>query len=50
MAESIVVGTDGSDRAKVAVEEAVRLAWAQRGAKIAGAPEGTAKIWAAPAS
>ncbi len=59
MAESIVVGTDGSDRAKAAVEEAIRLAKALgaevhlvsafdalRGARIAGAPEGAAKIWA----
>jgi nucleotide-binding universal stress UspA family protein len=59
MAESIVVGTDGSDSAKVAVEEAVRLAGALgaelhvvsayeplRGARIAGAPEGAAKVWA----
>ena len=53
------VGTDGSDRAKLAVEEAVRLAKALgavvhvvsaftplRGVKIAGAPEGAAKVWA----
>lgn len=59
MAEQIVVGTDGSDTAKVAVSEAVRLAKslgasvhlvsgykALRGAKIAGAPEGAAKVWA----
>jgi nucleotide-binding universal stress UspA family protein len=59
MAEKIVVGTDGSDTAKRAVGEAVRLAKslgadvhlvsgykALRGAKIAGAPEGAAKVWA----
>jgi nucleotide-binding universal stress UspA family protein len=59
MAESIVVGTDGSDSAKQAVREAVRLAKALgaqlhvvsafeplRGARIAGAPEGAAKVWA----
>jgi nucleotide-binding universal stress UspA family protein len=59
MAESIVVGTDGSDTAKRAVDEAVRLAKALgaelhlvsafeglRGARIAGAPEGAAKVWA----
>jgi nucleotide-binding universal stress UspA family protein len=59
MAESIVVGTDGSDSAKRAVEEAVRLAKALgaevhlvsafepvRDARIAGAPEGAAKVWA----
>ena len=58
MAEAIVVGTDGSETAKRAVEEAVRLAGALgaevhvvsafeplRGAKIAGAPEGAAKVW-----
>lgn len=58
MAESIVVGTDGSDSAKRAVEEAVRLAKALgaemhvvsafkplRGAHIHGAAEGAAKIW-----
>jgi nucleotide-binding universal stress UspA family protein len=57
--ESIVVGTDGSDTAKRAVAEAVRLARALgaqvhivsayepvRGARIAGAPEGAAKVWA----
>lgn len=56
---SIVVGTDGSKTAKRAVEEAVRLAKALggevhivsgyaplRGAHIAGAPEGAAKVWA----
>ncbi len=59
MAEKIVVGTDGSDSAKLAVDEAVRLAkllGAQlhlvsgfkpiRDAKITGAPEGAAKVWA----
>jgi nucleotide-binding universal stress UspA family protein len=59
MGDSIVVGTDGSDRATLAVEEAVRLAKALgadvhvvsaftplRGVKIAGAPEGAAKVWA----
>jgi nucleotide-binding universal stress UspA family protein len=58
MAEAIVVGTDGSDSAKRAVDEAVRIAGALgaelhvvsafeplRGAKIAGAPEGAAKVW-----
>ncbi len=58
MAEAIVVGTDGSDSAKRAVGEAVRLATALgaelhvvsafepiRGARIAGAPEGAAKVW-----
>lgn len=59
MGESIVVGTDGSETAQQAVEEAVRLATALgaelhvvsayeplRGARIAGAPEGAAKVWA----
>src|SRR5207248_10780295 len=59
MGEQIVVGTDGSETAKVAVDEAVRLAKSLgagvhlvsgykplRGAKIAGAPEGAAKVWA----
>lgn len=59
MAEQIVVGTDGSDTAKLAVGEAIRLARSLggevhlvsgykplRGAKIAGAPEGAAKVWA----
>lgn len=59
MAEAIVVGTDGSETAKLAVQEAVRLAGALgaelhvvsafeplRGAHISGAPEGAAKIWA----
>jgi nucleotide-binding universal stress UspA family protein len=57
--DSIVVGTDGSDTAKLAVEEAVRMAKALgvelhvvsafeplRQARISGAPEGAAKIWA----
>jgi nucleotide-binding universal stress UspA family protein len=59
MGESIVVGTDGSDTAKRALEEAIRIASALdaeihlvsafeplRGARIAGAPEGAAKVWA----
>jgi nucleotide-binding universal stress UspA family protein len=59
MAESIVVGTDGSDSAQRAVAEAIRIAEALkadvhlvsafepvRGARIAGAPEGAAKVWA----
>jgi nucleotide-binding universal stress UspA family protein len=59
MAEQIVVGTDGSDSAKLAVAEAVRLAKLLgaelhvvsgykplRGAKITRAPEGAAKVWA----
>jgi nucleotide-binding universal stress UspA family protein len=59
MDDSIVVGTDGSDTAKQAVSEAVRLAKAlgahvhlvsayepTRGARVAGAPEGAAKVWA----
>jgi nucleotide-binding universal stress UspA family protein len=59
MADQFVVGTDGSETAKVAVSEAVRLAKSLgaavhlvsaykplRGAKIAGAPEGAAKVWA----
>jgi nucleotide-binding universal stress UspA family protein len=59
MAELIVVGTDGSATAKQAVTEAVRLAKAldaavhvvsafepTRGARITGAPEGAAKVWA----
>ena len=59
MAEQIVVGTDGSESAKLAVDEAVRLAkslGAQvhlvsgykplRGARIEGAAEGAAKVWA----
>ena len=59
MSESIVVGTDGSDTAGRAVDEAFRLAKALdadvhivsayrplRGAKIVGAAEGAAKVWA----
>jgi nucleotide-binding universal stress UspA family protein len=59
MYESIVVGTDGSETSKRAVAEAGRLAEAMgssvhvvsayeplRGAKISGAPEGAAKVWA----
>ena len=59
MAESIVVGTDGSETAQRAVTEAVRLAKALgaelhlvaafeplHGARIAGAPEGAARVWA----
>lgn len=58
MDDSIVVGTDGSDTAKQAVSEAVRLAKALgaqlhvvsafeplRGAHVSGAPEGAAKVW-----
>ncbi len=58
MDDLIVVGTDGSDTAKQAVEEAVRLAKALsgelhvvsafeplRGARVHGAPEGAAKVW-----
>ena len=58
MYEAIVVGTDGSETAKRAVDEATRLAEAMggrlhivaayeplRGAKIVGAPEGAAKVW-----
>lgn len=59
MDDSIVVGTDGSDTAKQAVAEATRLAKALgaqvhvvsayeplRGARVHGAPEGAAKVWA----
>ena len=59
MGDSIVVGTDGSETAKRAVQEAVRLAVALdaqvhivsafeplRGVRISGAPEGAAKVWA----
>jgi nucleotide-binding universal stress UspA family protein len=59
MYESIVVGTDGSETSKRAVAEATRLAEAMgstvhvvsafeplRGARIVGAPEGAAKVWA----
>jgi nucleotide-binding universal stress UspA family protein len=58
MSERIVVGTDGSETAKQAVAEAVRLAKALDAevhvvtafepvhrAKIVGAPEGAAKFW-----
>lgn len=59
MDDLIVVGTDGSDTAAEAVEEAVRIAKALeadvhvvsafeplRGARVTGAPEGAAKVWA----
>jgi nucleotide-binding universal stress UspA family protein len=59
MSETIVVGTDGSETAQQAVAEAVRLAKALGGevhvvtaykplrdAKIVGAAEGAAKVWA----
>lgn len=59
MGNSIIVGTDGSDTAKLAVDESLRLAKALgadlhivaayepfRGARINGAPEGAAKVWA----
>lgn len=58
MGEAIVVGTDGSETAKEAVNEAIRLAKAfggelhvvsaykpLRGAHVAGAPAGAAKVW-----
>ncbi len=58
MDDSIVVGTDGSETAKQAVAEAVRMAKALgaevhvvsafeplRGAHVTGAPEGAAKVW-----
>ena len=58
MDDSIVVGTDGSETAKQAVAEAVRLAKALgaqlhvvsayeplRGARVTGAPEGAAAVW-----
>jgi nucleotide-binding universal stress UspA family protein len=58
MAEAIVVGTDGSDTARRAVDEAITLAGALgaelhvvsafepvRGARIAGAPPTAAEIW-----
>ncbi len=57
MADSIVVGTDGSETAKQAVSEAVRLAKAlaatvhvvsayqPQHARVSGAPEGAAKVW-----
>jgi nucleotide-binding universal stress UspA family protein len=58
MAETIVVGTDGSETAAVAVKEAMRLARAlgaelhlvsafePERVNIKGAPEGAAKVWA----
>ena len=58
MYETIVVGTDGSETSKRAVDEATRLAKAMestlhlvsayeplRGTRISGAPEAAAKIW-----
>jgi nucleotide-binding universal stress UspA family protein len=57
MGDSIVVGTDGSETAEQAVNEAVRLAKALAApvhvvsayqptrAKVSGAPEGAAKVW-----
>jgi nucleotide-binding universal stress UspA family protein len=58
MGEAIVVGTDGSETAKEAVKEAIRLAKAfdaelhvvsaykpLRGAHVSGAPAGAAKVW-----
>lgn len=58
MSDLIVVGTDGSETANRALAEGVRLAKALdcpvhvvcayeplRGVKIAGAPEGAAKVW-----
>jgi nucleotide-binding universal stress UspA family protein len=57
MEETIVVGTDGSETAKLAVQEAMRLAKAFEAelhivsgfqpmhARISGAPEGAAKVW-----
>jgi nucleotide-binding universal stress UspA family protein len=57
MSEAIVVGTDGSETAKRAVQEAVRLAKALEAqvhvvsgfrpmqARVAGAPTGAAKVW-----
>jgi nucleotide-binding universal stress UspA family protein len=57
MSDSIVVGTDGSETAKQAVSEAVRLAKALSApvhvvsayeplrARVTGAPEGAAKVW-----
>jgi nucleotide-binding universal stress UspA family protein len=57
--DSIVVGTDGSGTARRALDEAIRLATALggelhivsgytpvRGARVAGAPEGAAKVFA----
>lgn len=59
MYSSIVVGTDGSDTAKRAVQEAIRLAALVgcrlhivsafepvHGARIQGAPQAAAKVWA----
>jgi nucleotide-binding universal stress UspA family protein len=59
MGDSIVVGTDGSGTAGLAVAEAIRMAKALdaqlhivsafeplRGAHVTGAPEGAAKVWA----
>jgi nucleotide-binding universal stress UspA family protein len=58
MAEVIVVGTDGSDTAKQAVSEAVRLgkalgadlhvvsAYEPTRARVSGAPQGAADVWA----
>src|SRR5579863_10375761 len=57
MSETIVVGTDGSETAKRAVKEAVRLAKALQAelhvvggfqpmhTRISGAPTGAAKVW-----
>jgi nucleotide-binding universal stress UspA family protein len=58
MGEAIVVGTDGSDTARLAIEEAARISKALgaelhvvsafepvRGARISGAPDAAAKIW-----
>src|SRR5947199_181024 len=57
MSDAIVVGTDGSDTAKQAVSEAVRMAKALSAtvhvvsafspvhAKVHGAPEGAAQVW-----
>lgn len=58
MGEAIVVGTDGSETAKEAVKEAIRLAKAfdaevhlvsaykpLHGAHVAGAPAGAAQVW-----
>lgn len=58
MSGAIVVGTDGSDTAQRAVDEAARLARALdselhvvtaykglRGAKIVGAPQGAVEVW-----
>ena len=58
MSGAIVVGTDGSDTARRAVDEAVRLSRALdselhvvtaykalRGARVVGAPEGAAEVW-----